>query len=185
MSSFFSGLGDDGTTGLLGEGRIPKYDLRMETIGAIDESSAQLGHARFFCAEKQSADVLLQIQRHLYELMGEIAATPENAERFHVVQSDHVIWLEDMMGQIGQQVKMPGDFIIPGDTHAGALLDIARTVVRKAERRVAELLSRGDIMNFELLRYLNRLSSLLFLLELFENQSVGKIKPTLAKGKGS
>jgi cob(I)alamin adenosyltransferase len=181
MSTYFTGKGDDGTTGLLGEGRVAKYDLRLETLGAIDESTSQIGLARVFCAEEQSVEILLQVQRHLYGLMGEIAATPENAAKFRVTQSEQVLWLEEKISLISQWVKLPGEFIIPGDTHVGAQIDVARSVVRRAERRVAELLSNGDIQNPQLLRYMNRLSSLLFLLELFENQSAGRLKPTLAK----
>jgi cob(I)alamin adenosyltransferase len=76
---------------------------------------------------------------------------------------------------------MPKEFIIPGDTQAGAALDLARTIVRRAERLVAQLLHNLEIENSELLRYLNRLSSLCFVLELFENQAGGKDQPTLAK----
>jgi cob(I)alamin adenosyltransferase len=76
---------------------------------------------------------------------------------------------------------MPKEFIVPGDSQAGALLSVARTVIRRAERKVAELIHMGEVDNLELLRYLNRLSSLCFVLELLENQTSGKPNPTLAK----
>ena len=80
-----------------------------------------------------------------------------------------------------KQVEMPREFILPGDSLAGAALDLARTIVRRAERRVAELLHHGDVNNPELLRYLNRLSSLLFVLELRENQAAGKAQTHLSE----
>jgi cob(I)alamin adenosyltransferase len=181
MPTFFSREGDDGTTGLLGEGRVPKYDLRIEVLGAIDEATAALGLARVYCQVPDSNDVLIKIQRDLYLMMGEVAATPKNAERFNAIHENHVNELEERTELLEKQIEMPREFILPGDSLAGAALDLARTIVRRAERRLAELLHQGDVNNPELLRYLNRLSSLLFVLELRENQAAGKHKPTLAK----
>ena len=181
MPSFYSRAGDDGTTGLLGEGRVPKYDLRLEVLGTIDEATAAIGLARVHCQAPESNDLLIKIQRELYLLMGEVAATPKNAEKFHAIDEQNVAWLEECTALLEQQVEMPREFILPGDTLAGAALDLARTIVRRSERRVAELLQRGGISNPELLRYLNRLSSLIFVLELRENQVAGRDKPTLAK----
>lgn len=181
MPSYYTRAGDDGYTGLLGEGRVPKYDLLPETLGTLDEATAAVGLARAFCQAPESPDLLLKIQRELYGLMAEVAATPENIEKFHVIDLERVHWLEEQTDGLSKLVELPREFIVPGDTVAGAFLDVARTVVRRAERRVADLLHRGTIRNPELLRYLNRLSSLLFVLELRETQVAGKNKPTLAK----
>lgn len=181
MPSFFTGLGDDGTTGLLGKGRVPKYDLRVEALGTLDEATAAIGLGRAFCLLPESRALLLKIQRDLYQLMSEVAATPENVEKFRVINPSYIAWLEEQTSVLGQVITTPGEFILPGDTQVGAALDLARTVVRRAERRLAELLQRGDITNYDLLGYLNRLSSFLFVLELQENQMAGKAKPTLAK----
>ncbi len=181
MSTFYTRKGDDGTTGLLGEGRVPKYDLRLETLGSVDEATATLGLARALSRLPETQACLLQIQRHLYGLMGETAATPENAEKFHVIDAAAVEWLEQQTEATSKIVEIPRQFIVPGDTPAGAGIDLARTVVRRAERRMAELLQRGDVSNVHLLHYLNRLSSFLFVLELHEIQSDGKVGPTLAK----
>lgn len=183
MPSYYTRTGDDGYTGLLGEGRVPKYDLRPEALGTIDEATAAIGMARALSQTAGTGDLLLRVQRDLYALMAEAAATPENVDKFHVVDSEHVRWLEEQTDLISQKIELPKEFIVPGDSVQGAALDVARTVVRRAERRVADLLHRGDISNVELLRYLNRLSSLLFVLELFENTAAGKVKPTLAKKK--
>ncbi len=181
MPSFFSRSGDDGYTGLLGEGRVAKYDLLPETLGTLDEASAAIGLSRVHCKVPESNPILITIQRHLYGIMAEAAATPENAAKFHAIDESHVKWLEEQIVQLEKTVEVPKEFILPGDSHAGAALDLARTIVRRAERRVADLLHRGDISNPDILRYLNRLSSYIFILELRENQAVGKENPTLAK----
>jgi len=181
MTKFYTQTGDDGYTGLLGEGRLPKNAPRMEAIGDLDEATAALGMARAACQHPQTAEIVMAIQRDLYNLMSEIAATPENAARFRKISTQQVIWLEEWTDTISLQVSLPKDFILPGDSLPGASLAMARTIVRRAERRVAGLLHLAEIENPQLLRYLNRLSSLCFVLELQENQAAGKSLPTLAK----
>lgn len=182
MSKFYTRRGDDGTTGVLGEGRVTKYDLRMEVLGAVDEATAALGMARSLAKTTAVRGLLLNIQRDLYLLMAESAATEENEERFHAVNEDKVTWLEEQTDALAGQVTLPKEFIVPGDTLAGATLDMARTITRRAERRMAEWQARGGNQNPDLLRYLNRLSSLLFVLEFVENQAAGMDSPTRAKG---
>lgn len=178
--SFYTRTGDEGYTGLLGPGRIPKEDPRIEALGAVDEANAALGVARVN-ARSPEAGLLLEIQRDLYGLMAELAATPENAGRFHVIDAQKVDWLEAQVNVLTQRVEIPREFIVPGDTAAGAHLDLARTIIRRAERRVADLHHRGELANPHLLRYLNRLSSFCFVLELRENQVAGNTNITLAK----
>jgi cob(I)alamin adenosyltransferase len=179
--SFYTRGGDDGYTGLLGEGRVSKDDARMEALGAVDEASAAVGVARAHAHAAESAPLLLQVQRDLYGVMAEVAATEKNAPRFRVIGVEKVQWLEAQTDTISAMVRIPEEFIVPGDTVNGAYFDLARTVVRRAERRVAGLLHRGDLENSELLRYLNRLSSLIFVLELLENQAAGNPNISLAK----
>jgi cob(I)alamin adenosyltransferase len=180
MSLFYTHSGDDGSTGLLGEGRLPKYHPRIEALGALDEASAALGLARALCRTPQMIPILIEVQRDLYALMTEIAATPENAERFRVLGLPRVQWLESHTDNISARVPLPTEFILPGDSLSGAAMALSRAIVRRAERRVAELLDAGEIRNPILLQYLNRLSSLCFALELLENQSAGQ-ETTLAK----
>ncbi len=168
--------------GFWAKGRVPKYHPRPETVGIIDEATSALGLARAVCVDPEHKEILLTAQRDLYNLMAEIAATPENAERFRTIDKQRVDWLELQTDTMSENLEMPNEFIIPGDSHAGATLALSRTIVRRAERQVARLLHSGDIENLELLRYLNRLSSLCFVLELRENQSAGSNTPTLAKG---
>jgi len=174
MPLFYSRDGDDGMSGLLGEERLPKYHLRMETLGTLDEASAALGLARSLCRASQSAPLLLEAQRDLYRMMAEVAAEPGNADRFQAIGAERVVWLEQMTDTLATTVNVPAEFIIPGDTPASAALSLARTVIRRAERRVAELFDKREITNPESLRYLNRLSSLCFALELLENQVAGR-----------
>jgi cob(I)alamin adenosyltransferase len=182
MSPFYTRTGDEGYTGLLGKGRVPKYHLRTEALGTLDEANASLGMARAVCRSGQIAPILVIVQRDLYKLMAEVAATPENATTFHVIDEIRVNWLEEQTDSITATVSVPQEFIIPGDTSGGAALDLARTVVRRAERRVAELMHQEEVSNKELVRYLNRLSSLIFVLELLENHNEG-LSTTLAKEK--
>jgi cob(I)alamin adenosyltransferase len=183
MSPLFTRTGDDGTTGLLGEGRLPKSHPRMETLGTLDEASAALGLARSLCKAEQTSPLLVEAQRDLYALMAEVAATPENAAQFRTLDSGRVQWLESQAEAISALVPLPDKFILPGDSPGAAALSLARTIVRRAERRLAGLLETGEIENEVLLQYLNRLSSLCFALELLENQAAG-IKTTLVKQTG-
>jgi cob(I)alamin adenosyltransferase len=174
MSPIYTRTGDDGTTGLLGKGRLPKFHPRMEAIGALDEASAAIGLARALSQIAQTQSILAETQRNLYALMAETAATPENASNFQSLDLDRVQWLEAQTDAITARIPMPQGFILPGDTPAGAALSLARTVVRRAERRVAELIDAGEITSTVMLPYLNRLSSLCFVLELEANHAAGK-----------
>ena len=181
MAKSYTGTGDDGFTGWLGEGRLPKNHPRIEAVGTIDEATAALGMARSVCQSTNTRDILLTVQRDLYNLMAEIAAPPENAQRFRVIGGASVAWLEEQANSLQNQVRRPTEFIVPGDSLGGASLSVARTVIRRAERRIAELYIQGELENEYLLPYLNRLSSLCFVLELIENQLAGSGSPTLAK----
>ncbi len=181
MPKFYTQAGDDGYTSLLGKGRVPKYAPRPEAVGVVDEATAALGLARAQCIASEAAPLLLRVQRDLYHLMAEVAATPENAAQFRQIDSSKVLWLEEQIDAIGELVKLPDEFIVPGDSPSGAALSLARAIVRRAERQIARLVHEGELENPDLLRYLNRLSSLCFVLELLENQAAGQDKPTLAK----
>lgn len=182
MTRFYTRTGDDGYTGLLGEGRVPKYHPRTEAVGAADEASAALGLARAASQIPDLQPLLLDVQRDLYHLMAEVSATQENAPRFRTVIAERVAWLEAETDALSARIEMPKEFILPGDSMAGAAFALARTAVRRAERVMARLYHEGEIENVELLRYLNRLSSLCFVLELTENRQAGKSSPNLAKG---
>jgi cob(I)alamin adenosyltransferase len=180
MAPFYTRAGDAGDTGLLGDGRVPKFDSRIEALGAVDEATAALGLARASAQAPQSAPLLLEVQRDLYKLMAEVSATPENARKFRAIDEARMQWLETQANLLSASVPIPNQFIVPGENPASAAMALARTIVRRAERRVAELYQQGELENPHLLAYLNRLSSLCFVLELLENQQAGQ-SPRLAK----
>lgn len=178
---YFTRKGDDGTTGYLGEGRLGKDDLRFEALGTLDECSAQCGVVRSKLRNSARREMISQIQRHLYQIMAETSADLKNAPRFRTIGTDQVIWLEEQIDSLSAQVKMPTGFILPGDTELSAEVSVARTVVRRAERRMAALARQGVTENPSLVMYLNRLSSLLFVLEILTAKKQGS-QITAARG---
>lgn len=171
MSKYYTGKGDDGTTGLLGKGRVPKYDARIEAVGAIDETTAALGAARALNADPEINQVLKNVQRDLYQIMSSISATPTKGEnppldKFPRVTLERVSWLEEQIDIMGAGIALPREFILPGDNALSAAFAVARTVTRRAERRASVLKKAGLAQAPAILPYLNRLSSLCFLLEL-------------------
>jgi len=195
-SPWYTAAGDDGLTSLLGNARVPKYHPQPETYGTVDEASAALGLARALAARPETKETLLTVQRDLYQMMAELAATPAAAPRFRAIDAERVSWLDQMTDRLGSQVEMPREFVIPGDTPAGAALDLARTIVRRAERLVVKLRDvntvaeevanddpmKGILKYREIIRYLNRLSSLCFVLARLEDAMTGHTT-TLAQRK--
>jgi cob(I)alamin adenosyltransferase len=181
MPRFYTKTGDDGYTSLLGKGRVPKYDARIETVGDIDEANAAIALARTLSLSTRTISLLIKVQIDLYHIMSEVASTTENAAHFRKITSERVNWLEENIDDISSQVDIPVEFIVPGDSKAGAAIDLARTIIRRAERRIARLLHLKKLDNPELLYYMNRLSSLCFVLELLENQVAGSDHNTIAK----
>ncbi len=166
MSKAYTGTGDDGFTSLLGRDRVPKYDLRPEAYGTVDEAQAAMGVARAAAQDPRTQAVLLDAQRDLYRVMAELAATaPVDG-----LPDGRVEWLERVIDDLDGQLPPLHAFVVPGDSSAGAALHLARTVVRRAERQVARLVHQGDVPNIQLVRYLNRLSSLLFVLARWEDR---------------
>lgn len=165
MAKVTTGTGDTGYTGLLGEQRVPKYDPRPDTFGTVDEATSALGLARAATKDQRVKDIIYRIQQELYLLMGELATPPENYEKMGLhMTSEHVKRLEQIEEELKREVEIPNKFIIPGDTLDGAALDLARTIIRRAERMTVKLLHDGVIQNTEVIRYLNRLSDLIFIL---------------------
>jgi cob(I)alamin adenosyltransferase len=182
---WYTGTGDDGMTSLLGDAQVRKYDLRPEAFGTVDEASAALGLARAFSQDEDVRDLLLAVQRDLYHLMSELAATPEAAAQFEIIRQDRVDWLEKKTDEFGSRVDIPREFVVPGDSQAGALLDLARTIVRRAERVAVKLCDQGLCHNTAIVPYLNRLSSLCFVLARLADQTGRSGPVTLAKESGA
>lgn len=163
--------GDDGTTGLLYGGRVHKSDARIELNGAVDEAQAALGMARAETAPGSEADELLVgLARELYVLMAEVATAPANRAKLvagtSLVTTDMVAALERHLDDLSERFEMPTEFVVPGANRCAAALDVARTVVRRAERVLAAtgpLEPRPDGGDGSSVGpYLNRLSDLLW-----------------------
>jgi cob(I)alamin adenosyltransferase len=169
---FYTGRGDDGTTDLLGA-RVGKDDSRIEAIGALDEATSAIGLGRALSANEQVQAVLLETQRDLYRVMAELAFTPDTLPDSFVFAAQRVAWVGAQTDELSAQVELPREFILPGQSSAGAALDVARTVVRRAERRVVSLRHAGHTVNDAILSYLNRLSSLLFIAARIEDRATG------------
>ncbi len=165
MAKVTTGTGDTGYTGLLGEQRVPKYDRRPDTFGTVDEATSALGLARAVAQDPKIKEIIYRIQQELYLLMAELATPLENYEKMGFrMTAEHVQRLEQEEESLKREVEIPNKFIIPGDTLDGAALDLARTIIRRAERMAVKLLHDGVIANGEVVRYLNRLSDLVFIL---------------------
>jgi cob(I)alamin adenosyltransferase len=160
--------GDAGETGLLYGGRVPKDDLHTEAYGSLDEAISALGLARALTADAARAERLLALQRELFTVGAELATgrgQRHHLERhFATVDAAMVDALEAEVHELERRVPLPRSFVIPGGTAPAAALDMARTLVRRAERRSVALHRAGELDNPEVLRYLNRCSDLLFML---------------------
>ncbi len=160
--------GDDGTTGLLGDLRVPKTDSRIVALGEVDEATSTIGVARAACRAAGLThihDLLLGFQNDLYALMGDIATTPEARPKIGLYLSDaRLEALDALVIQLRQEVQIGTRFIVPGDHPASAAIDLARAVTRRAERAVIPLTQQAWLPNTTPQRYLNRLSDVLFLL---------------------
>jgi cob(I)alamin adenosyltransferase len=168
------GTGDKGYTDLLGSERVPKYDERVEAVGTIDEATANVGLARALTQNQRARQALAELQQDLYVIMAELATPPnQRAQLVARVTAADVDRLEGETRAIEGEIELPKQFILPGALPASAALDVARTVVRRAERRVAKLTHEHAVDNEDLLRYLNRASSLLFALARYEETSQG------------
>jgi cob(I)alamin adenosyltransferase len=181
MRQFYTKTGDDGYTGLIGDERVPKYHPQPEALGSLDEASAVLGMVRASTKLDEINQIIMEVQRDLYRMMSEVSATPENASRFREIDAEKVNWLEVLIDDITTKVEIPDGFILPGDTFTSSLLALSRTIIRRAERHIASLIHQDLLENLEILRYINRLSSLCFVLELYENQNPDKTSPTMAE----
>jgi cob(I)alamin adenosyltransferase len=159
--------GDDGTTGLLYGGRISKADPSTEAYGSVDEAVAALGVVRAE-ADASLGEEILRTQRDLFVVGADLAANPEERgkleEGVSLVSSGMTERLERLIDQTVEAHPLPREFVVPGANAVSAALDVARSTVRRAERRAIEAKDAGRDVNPEVIRYLNRLSDVLFCL---------------------
>lgn len=180
-SAVATGRGDDGTTGLLfGGDRVRKDDLRTEAYGTVDEAVAAIGLARAELNMKSQygvlsagfgglGELLLRLQRELFVIGAELASNPEARQRQRDgvtrVTAAMVDGLDDVLREIEAAVELPREFVVPGETRVSASLELARTVVRRAERRTVSLAAADAVIAAsQALPYLNRLADLLWIL---------------------
>jgi cob(I)alamin adenosyltransferase len=168
MPRIYTKTGDDGSTGLLYGGRVAKDDLVTEAYGTTDEAVAALGSARSLCDDETLAADLLTLQRELFVVGADLATNPEARDRLEpevsLVTDTMVARLEQRIDDLVAHRPLPDTFVVPGANPASAALDVARSIVRRAERHVVGLETAGRVVNPEVRRYLNRLSDLLFVL---------------------
>jgi cob(I)alamin adenosyltransferase len=181
---YYSGMGDNGFTTLSTKRKVIKSDPIIEFLGTIDELSSYLGLARSICKSPDIQEIILRIQRDLSVLMAEVSSAQGKDLENNSFNDGYVNCLEEQLKIIGKKVVVPQDFIIPGDTQAAAVIDICRTIARRAERRFVTLSKKSEHANPQILRYLNRLSSLIFILELYELHTSGIHYPTLMNEAG-
>jgi cob(I)alamin adenosyltransferase len=159
----YTRTGDDGTTGLYFGGRVRKDDPAPRAYGAVDEAQAALGLVRADAAPGGELDeMVVRLARELYVCMAELATAAENRHKLTpgatLVTDEMVAALERCIDDLRHRYTMPSDFVIPGATRAGAALDLARTIVRRAERDSLAVAPDGSLV----VSYLNRLSDLLW-----------------------
>jgi cob(I)alamin adenosyltransferase len=163
MTRIYTKKGDDGTTSLWYGGRVTKSDARTEAYGSLDEAASALGAARSLCGadDAEVAADILRIQNELFVAGAELATAPDAADRLEDgvsrITAEMVDALDGVIDRYMERVELPPKFVIPGGTPLSAALDIARAVIRRAERRVVAL-GEAEEISGELLRYLNRAS---------------------------
>jgi cob(I)alamin adenosyltransferase len=164
MTRIYTRKGDDGTTSLWYGGRVSKSDLRTEAYGTLDEAASALGVARSLCTadDTELAADILRLQDDLFIAGAELATAPEASERLvdgvSRVTPEMAAELEELIDRYMGRVELPPKFVIPGGTQLSGQLDVARAVLRRAERRAVELASAEGLDSEDLLRFLNRAS---------------------------
>ncbi len=176
MNRIYTRRGDTGETGLLYGGRVSKNDPRCEAYGTVDEAVSALGLARALCTDPWVKEVVKQIQKELFMVGAELATDPSQyttmQRHFPVVLSSMVDALERIIDELQGGMEISRSFIIPGASAGSGALDLARAILRRAERRAVGLHEARLLVNPELLRYLNRLSTLLFVLARYEDRDL-------------
>ena len=190
-----TGKGDDGTTGLLFGGRVPKDDHRTEAYGTVDEAVAALGLARaeltVMSAEGRLPErlaflppLILHYQRELFIAGAELAANPDALDKLRDgqtrVSESMLLAVEEELARAEAGIEMPREFVVPGETRLSAALELARTILRRAERRAMTMKREGILPGAWIVPYLNRLADLLWVLARAAEQGEERA-PTLAR----
>lgn len=168
MSRVYTKTGDDGTTGQLFGGRVAKGGELVEALGDLDEAVSALGVARAGCDDTRIADILLRVQRELFIVAADLSVNPTHRDRLEpgisLVEPSMVAAVEHLIDALTAERPLRPVFLVPGTTRFEAALDLARTVVRRAERHTLRAKDAGHVVSEDVQHYLNRLSDLVFVL---------------------
>ncbi len=172
--ALYTGRGDKGETDLMGGPRVRKDHPRVVALGEVDELNAALGVVIASLGEGEIADLLLKVQNDLFTVGAELSLSPEGrpVKRFNPLQPSRVGWLEDAIDRLAKEIGPQRAFVLPGGIEGAAFLHFARSVCRRVERRLVSLSSEQSL-NPQVLRYVNRLSSLLYAFALKVNKDAG------------
>mgnify|MGYP000459966521 CR=1 FL=1 len=161
----YTKTGDDGTTGLVGGNRVKKFDLRLEAYGTIDELNASIGVLRTEKLAENIDKILYNIQNKLFNI-GSVLASDEKGKEFTInllIKNENIKELEDAIDEYQKDLPVLNHFILPGGNFAAAQCHVARTICRRAERRILEFSEQSEVQN-EIIKYVNRLSDYFFAL---------------------
>ncbi len=161
----YTKTGDDGTTGLVGGSRVKKFDVRLDAYGTVDELNAAIGLLRAYRIDEEIKDLLVKIQNKLFNIGSRLASDDKGAEFTAnlAITVEHTKVLEDAIDRYQAELPELDHFILPGGEPAVAQCHVARTVCRRAERRILEFAEKASVQS-ETVKYINRLSDLLFVL---------------------
>lgn len=177
MIKIYTKFGDRGETGLLYGGRVSKSDPYLEAYGTTDEAVSTLGLARSLSNNTYIKTIIKGLQADLFTVGAELSTSPRDHEKlekhFTTISQKMTLHLEEQIDELTSHFTLPKSFIIPGNSSVSAALDMARTIVRRAERQAVKLSEMKCLSNLEVLRYLNRLSDLLFILARFNDRETG------------
>lgn len=168
LSKIYTRTGDDGSTGLGDGSRVPKDSLRIEAIGTVDELNSQLGVLRTQTLPNSIDELLAEIQHKLFDLGGELCIPDRQ-----IITTEHVGQLEQALDALNADLAPLKEFILPGGSPAAAIAHVARSVCRRAERRLIQL-HRSETLSASAVGYLNRLSDFLFVLARYLNLQQGQ-----------
>ena len=177
MKKFYTRKGDQGTTGLLGESRVAKSHPRIRAVGALDEASAAMGMARALTEDPELVEIVKTTQMDLYTLMSQIVLESPDQTNFPDLAQERVTWLESTIQHYQESIPDLKGFILPGENPTSAAFSMARTIIRRSERETVALVESGLVSSETVLPYLNRLSSLCFILELYTSGGISPASP--------
>ncbi len=170
----YTKTGDAGETGLMGGKRVPKDDAYMNTLGTIDELNAVIGITITNLSmgnhwEEEIKGILEKVQHELFTLGADVAASVDKPVQSPRITASHIQDMENLIDKLESHLKIPQHSMLPGGTKASACLHLCRTVARRADREVVTL-SRSITLNQDILRYMNRLSDMLYVLARYANR---------------